>query len=651
LDVERAEQRRWRLRPKWAHASTFDDLLCNEFRSVDELHARQSLALAGLVEFAAVHVPYYREMFLRLGISAGDIRQPEHLTQLPPLPKDVAQERRGDLCAVALPPGQEPGGVSRTSGTTGRPLAVEHTRRSKSMFAVLKQRELRWFRFDPSGILATIRPARELPHREGEGPPPDGTMWESPVWPLVGQCFETGRWFGFAHTNPIERQIEWLDRHRPHYLLAQSANLEHLALAYGGAVPPDSLRGLEAIAQQLTPAMRRSIEQTFRVPVQQNYGLNEIGIVASRCPEAGRYHVHAEHCLVEIVDEQGRPCRPGQLGKVLVTGLSNHAMPLLRYDADDLAEVADGPCPCGRTLPSFGRIVGRYRRTAFLPPGTWNHWTALQVALADMPDSLRRHLRQYQLHQYRDGRFQLRLVTACADARELIAWFQRVWEHAVAPSAPPLEIVQVRQIERGPSEKYQDFTSDFVPPRDDESSPVSLGGESTEQSALVPIEVTDRNLIDAICRFRVEVWSATGRLAPGAFPDGTWRDEWDDRCRHLVVMQGDRIVAAARWGVYRSLSEAPEADQYKEMQLELDGPIAVVERVVVSTAVSHLGLSVALLNAIQEKLRADGVKYEIGQVSPSMLRLMRRRGREILGPAAPDPRFPGLEFRLVLHRL
>jgi phenylacetate-CoA ligase len=466
LERERVEQCRWRLRPQCARMDAFDSLLTAEFLSPDEQLARQAGAIVRLVHFAARSVPYYRQLFGRLGIAVEDIRGVGDLAKLPMLTKEVVQERAAELRAEASPPGHKIWGSTQTSGTTGHPVRVLHTHVSSSMFGLLKQRELRWFRFDPSGVFAAIRPARELTRTSEAAAYFVGKTWRNDSWPLVGRYFETGPAFAFAVTNPVERQIEWLDRHRPNYLLSQSANLEHLALACADARPPDSLRGLHAIAQQLTAAMRRVVERTFGIPVQQNYGLNEIGIVASRCPEAGRFHVHTEHCVVEIVDDQGRPCGPGQFGKILVTALSNPAMPLLRYDADDLAEVTDGPCPCGRTLPSFGGIIGRYRRIAFLPPRTWDYWAALQVALADMPDSLRRHMRQYQLHQYRDGRFQFRLVTTSDDATALIEWLQHTWRAAVEPLDVPLEIKTVNQIERSPGGKFQDFTSAFVPPRD-----------------------------------------------------------------------------------------------------------------------------------------------------------------------------------------
>jgi hypothetical protein len=56
--------------------------------------------------------------------------------------------------------------------------------------------------------------------------------------------------------------------------------------------------------------------------------------------------------LVEIVDEAGAPCAAGRAGRFVVTGLMNLAVPLMRYDSDDLVTALDGPCPCGRNGPA-----------------------------------------------------------------------------------------------------------------------------------------------------------------------------------------------------------------------------------------------------------------------------------------------------------
>ena len=463
LALEQVEQRRWKLNPKWARVNWFDLLVEREFLSADEQKGRESEALRQIVRFAAGNVPYYRGLFKRLGITAGDIQAREDLPALPPLARTEVQEHAAALRARRLPPGHKASAKTRTSGSTGQPVEVIHANFSYRMFNILKQRQMRWGRFDPAGRFAMIRPAKDLPRQPGGEPAGADETRRYPIWwPLVGPYFETGPLFGFSNANSLESQMEWLEEHRPDYLLGLSAELEHLALGFQDRPRLESLRGLQAISQQLTPEMRRRIEGTFGVPVEESYGLNEIGIVAFRCTEGGRYHVNAEHCLVEVVDEDGKPCRPGQRGRILVTTITNTAMPLLRYDPDDLAEAVDGPCPCGRTLPAFGAIHGRYRRIVSLPPGTMEYWRALLRALGDMPAELSKPLRQYQLHQFRDGRFELRLVAAGALAAAFTERIESEWKKAGAPEPAPLAFASVDEIPRTPGGKFQDFTSDFA---------------------------------------------------------------------------------------------------------------------------------------------------------------------------------------------
>jgi phenylacetate-CoA ligase len=69
--------------------------------------------------------------------------------------------------------------------------------------------------------------------------------------------------------------------------------------------------------------------------------------------------VNAEHLMLELLDDDGRPVRAGELGRVVVTTLENYLAPLIRYDLNDYALAVEGSCSCGRTLPIIGKIVGR----------------------------------------------------------------------------------------------------------------------------------------------------------------------------------------------------------------------------------------------------------------------------------------------------
>jgi phenylacetate-CoA ligase len=464
--AELAELRRWRPRAGARHKSWFEQLVRNEFLTPDAQRIRQCTALHRTIRHAVDHVPYYRAMFKRLGLHDWDILDPKQLVNLPVLRRSDVQDNAEPLLATQLPPGEAPVGYKQTSGSTGQPVRILHTRQSAGMNTLLIARDMRWFRHDPHGTLASIRPAVDLPRRPDGGEYREGETCRRPHWPLIGHYFETGPYIGFAGTNPVDAQIDWLNEHRPDYLLALAARHEHLALAAQERPGPDSLRGLMSIGQTMTPVMRQRIEAVFACPVDEDYGLNEIGMVATRCPQGERFHVHTEYCLVEIVDDEGTPVAPGEIGHLLVTALCNAAMPLLRYDTGDLAEAVDGPCPCGRTLPSFAGLRGRYSRLAYLPPGTIPRWAALEACLEQMPGYLIAPVRRYQVHQSRDRSTLFRIVAGRPLAAQFHEHVRRAWDSVQDGEDMALVIEQVREIPTTGNQKFERFTSVFTPPPD-----------------------------------------------------------------------------------------------------------------------------------------------------------------------------------------
>ena len=460
LAEERAEQARWRLQSRFAGLDVFDRLVENEFASPDQVAAEEAHALRAIVGFAAATVPYYRALFARLDPAARHIRDRRDLPRLPILGRQQLKDGFESLKPEPLPPGVEIAGVVQSSGSTGPPTQVLSSVENNLMFTYLNQRQTRWFRRDPARKLALIRTPDNFRQAHQGRILAVGETLRLPAWLYLGTFFETGPAVAMSVLNPVEAQLAWLRHERPDYLITRSHSLEHLAMAAGGACPCDSLLAMTAVSEAIAPETRRHLESVYRAPVQQGYGLNEIGLVAVRC-EAERYHVHREHCVVEIVDEEGLPCRAGESGRLVVTGLRNLAMPLLRYDTNDLVTALEGPCPCGRTLPAFGEVHGRCSRINALPAGTLSRVSALRTALQSLPAPLARDLRRYQIHQFRDGRFELQLVAVAALPPALGERLRRAWSQAAGAAGPPLAIRQVADIPLATAlDKFDDFVSE-----------------------------------------------------------------------------------------------------------------------------------------------------------------------------------------------
>lgn len=464
---EAEKQRQWHLTPQFAALKIFDKLLENEFRS-PLINAEQvAFDLRNIVQFAVEQTTYYAELFGRHGVRADEIREPEDLRRLPVLSKHDVLQSPKNLSSRTMPPGERMARPTQSSGTTGRQVQVQHSFQSAFISAALAQRHARSYGLDPMKTRVEIKAPFDIKSRKNVAVNPSGNLVRYPTgWRQLSNYFKTGPGYGFNVSDKMEQQIEWLKKIKPHYAQSYPGVFEEWLFANQGLNPAPSLKALIGVGSQLTPSLESKLNESFGVPVHISYGLNEIGKVAMRCA-AGRYHVHTELCIVEIVDDNGEPCAPGEVGHLLVTGLKNFAMPLLRYDTGDLAEAGEGECPCGRTLPFFAEIAGRYRRYAGLPEGTRERVRAIRHAIEKTPPEGVAFLRRYQLHQDRENRFTLRLKTV-APAPE--AFRKAILEAWVPVGEAPLTIVEMDEIATSPGGKLLDFVSDLQ--KDSATSPI-----------------------------------------------------------------------------------------------------------------------------------------------------------------------------------
>lgn len=131
--------------------------------------------------------------------------------------------------------------------------------------------------------------------------------------------------------------------------------------------------------------------------------------MAYRCSHSATWHVNAELLLLEVVDDQGLPCRPGEMGRVIITPFFSTAQPLVRYDQGDLA-VAGTACTCGRTLPTVEHFSGRITHMFRHPDGR-----RIQRAFPDQHRALLR-CSTWQIAQIGPTDFEFRYVPLDWDA-------------------------------------------------------------------------------------------------------------------------------------------------------------------------------------------------------------------------------------------
>ena len=88
-----------------------------------------------------------------------------------------------------------------------------------------------------------------------------------------------------------------------------------------------------------------------------------IPVILYNVPSRTGLHI-ANRCYVEICHpDTGIPLKDGEVGEIVVTSF-NKTYPLIRLATGDLSYIDRSPCPCGRTSPRLGSIVGRVDTTA-----------------------------------------------------------------------------------------------------------------------------------------------------------------------------------------------------------------------------------------------------------------------------------------------
>jgi phenylacetate-CoA ligase len=381
----------------------FRELERTQWEDPANIVPKQLAQLRNLLAHCLAQVPYYQREFASANISPPDLQSLTDWQGLPILEREMVQEHFSDLCAPNLPPGLKAIGKISTSGTTGVPVQILQTNAVHLFWYACYLRDLQWCGIDPGGTLAVIRPT----HTQGE----NLERWRAGVslstWnPVLNNLIEMGPLHAMDITQDPHRQLEWLRRVNPDYLLSYPGNLEQLAglLAETGERIPN-LRIVQAIAETLSADAQARIEAAFGVPVKMNYSCCEAGYLASSCPLGHGLHVHSENVLLELVDREGRPCRPGESGRVLLTTLHNYLTPLIRYNIQDEATLAPGPCPCGRGLPLLVRVDGKVRPWLLLPNGQRKNSVGLILDLRRIGA-----YRQHQLIQQAPDRLLVRVV-------------------------------------------------------------------------------------------------------------------------------------------------------------------------------------------------------------------------------------------------
>ena len=224
---------------------------------------------------------------------------------------------------------------------------------------------------------------------------------------------------------PLPELVADLNAYQPGFLASYPTVLSLLAEEQVAGRLRIAPAGLWSGGECLAPAARAAIEHAFGCPLVNEYGASECMSIAFGCRE-GWLHVNADWVLLEPVDRDYRPARPGEPSHtVLLTNLANRVQPVIRYDLGDSVVAKPAPCACGNPLPAI-RVEGRRDDVAALRDAEGRVVRLPPLALTTVVEEAAR-VHRFQIVQDAPSRLRLRLDPAeCRGAAERTA----VWDAA-----------------------------------------------------------------------------------------------------------------------------------------------------------------------------------------------------------------------------
>ena len=388
--------------------------------------------LVTLVRHAYDKVPFYRDLYTNAGFQPGDLKDWSDFHRLPTVSKEQVIANYPDrIIAKGFDP--ESLIVSRSSGSSGKPLDIAYDATAMTTYMLAGLRLYRMgFDYKPW-------------HRQlyvYTSPYPLNSIFG--LYPLT-----------FVSTlAPIPDIVKSIRETRPHLLVCYPSHLEQIARVLDRKdIPSIPLRAISVNSEMSTQAQRDELSRYFGCPVLDEYSSEELTRIAAQCRH-GTYHVFEDINYMEV---QPDPSRSDGAGLLIGTNLHNYAMPMIRYEQNDIAAIAESAstCACGWKFRALTRLEGRKNDSFVMPSGRLISSGFLLDATYEFLLRYRSEIRDFCLIQEATDRVVLEIVPGpgwnSAISGEIVSRLKQFFEPAVEVTVRDVvECVKTRSGKRNP---------------------------------------------------------------------------------------------------------------------------------------------------------------------------------------------------------
>ncbi len=321
-----------------------------------------------LLEYSAKHVPYYRDVFKRLGAEPGDIKTEKDLQSFPVLRKDDIRENPDALISEIYPRSQlDP---DSTGGSTGKNLYFFVGKEASEARRANNIRTNRWLDVDIGDKMALLWGSAFDEDRSRK------------IKNVLKRYFSNTMLLSAYRMDEdsVHDYARRLQRFGPDMMLGYPSALAHFSASLIEA-GIDGIRPRPVVLSGETfyDWQREVIEKAFHIKAYNHYGCREFGAIARECKLRDGLHICAERVLLEEL-----PVTDSTSGdtftELLVTDLDSFGMPFIRYAIEDMGTITWEKCSCGLGLPRLETTIGRTFDVVRAPNGNFlggTFWTIL----------------------------------------------------------------------------------------------------------------------------------------------------------------------------------------------------------------------------------------------------------------------------------
>jgi phenylacetate-CoA ligase len=357
--------------------------------------------------FVYEKVPFYTDWFNYNNLTPSDICNIGDLQKLPVVSKNEIRESPNKFKSKNLQ--LQKYNILNSSGSTGEPFTYYISKDAYSMKYSAAIRGWSWMGYRLGDFYAKLSQNRR------------NTVIKK-MQDAFNRCLYL--YIPDLTSNTLHKIIDKIGTEKPEFIRCYPDPLFFIAkILKDEKRPLKFIKAINTTGNILTDEARALIEEQFGCPLFDSYSC-EGSAVFFEGPTRENYLGSMEYAVTEVINSNGIESKVGESGMHITTDLWNYAMPLIRYNTQDLVLKSESVSSCGRQLIGLGKILGRDNDILITPSGN-----LLIVHLFTIYFEYFDSILQFQIEQISTDEFIFRLVVNNTFAKETESQIIKYWQN------------------------------------------------------------------------------------------------------------------------------------------------------------------------------------------------------------------------------